>query len=83
MITLVVEIEFEAKAQHPFPLFLIVLVRKYRQETMLENFIEWSKGEDPVPSIAEFSLFLGRFILSKTTMAGEEIECMMELLHVL
>lgn len=79
-----VEAEFEAKAHHPLPAFLFVLIQKYHRE-FREEEMQWTteSTEPPVDSIAQFALFLSSTLVHRAPLTVREMRSMEVMLQVL
>lgn len=79
-----VEAEFEAKAHHPLPRFLFVLIQKYHRE-FREEEMQWTTAstDPPVDSIAQFALFIASTLVHRSPLTARELHSMEVMLQVL
>nr|CCA20292.1 conserved hypothetical protein [Albugo laibachii Nc14] len=83
-----VEVELEAKTQHPFPFYLHVLIQKYHREKRKKE-TPWTPSSpwQPVDSIVAFADFIIEFLWPTSgrplALSFEESECVQFLLQIL
>ena len=67
------DIEVNVKAKHPYPVYLMTLIKKYQDEC----------GLTPMKSIAHLSTFLAKILTSQSPLTCEEYHALNTLLHIL
>lgn len=78
------EVEYEIRAQNPYPKFLYVLIQKYHHEQR-NSETDWSPESPlpPVDSIAQFAIYLSSLVWQAIPLTVAQLQSMDQLLQVL
>ena len=81
-----VESEFEAKVEHPFPRFLLVLIQKYHRDVRCASDA-WTPtcSQPPIDSIAQFATYVSEALLlhQQSPFSVDEMRAVSELLQIM